>query len=76
MLTAEERDAFTLSWPKECGCGAQYDAPAWEKLKYVGIQKSSDTEVPELEMRLCDHCTSTMAIPCSIEIIAVKQHKA
>lgn len=47
---------------KGCGCGLQYSAEAWSKLRFVGIQTipaSSRAPAEALELRDC-HCGSTI----------------
>lgn len=53
---------FTETWPKTCSCGSAYTEEQWETLRYVGIQKSGLDDYPDLELRNCGHCTSTLAI--------------
>ncbi len=62
-------EVFVNHWPKKCNrCNKTYDADAWEKLSYVGVQKGDpDIEVPDLEMRNCS-CGSTLAITCPKDI--------
>lgn len=50
------------SWPKDCSCGASYDEDHWEALRYVGVQKSSMQGYPDLEMRNCAKCNSTLCV--------------
>jgi hypothetical protein len=45
-------------WPKQCGCGREHSAEAWETLHLVGEQT---TDVETLEMRNCQ-CGSTIAV--------------
>lgn len=50
------------TWPKVCSCCAtQITEEAWERLPYVGIQEGTD-EIPDLELRNCGRCSSTLAI--------------
>lgn len=60
----DENDEFKVeSWPKRCGsCHTDYDETAWEALGYVGLQRSGLPDFPDMEMRRCGRCGSTMAI--------------
>lgn len=50
------------TWPKACSCcGTKITEEAWEKLPYVGVQQGTD-DIPDLELRNCDRCNSTLAI--------------
>lgn len=50
------------SWPKKCGCGAAITEEQWETMRYVGIQHSGFDDMPDLELRNCHRCSSTIAI--------------
>lgn len=50
------------SWPKVCGCGESISEDDWENLQYLGVQKSGLDKFPDLEMRNCRKCQSTLAI--------------
>lgn len=59
----DEEEELVESWPKTCGgCGSVYDEDQWEALRYVGVQQSGMPDFPDLEMRNCSRCQSTMAI--------------
>jgi hypothetical protein len=59
----EARDLFVESWPKKCACGHVITEDAWETMRYVGVQKvPADYGMPDLELRNCASCGSTMAI--------------
>lgn len=62
MDDPETRDLFVEKWPKKCACGAPYEEHEWEKLRYVGVQKTGLPDFPDLELRNCGSCGSTMAI--------------
>lgn len=67
MTTAQEtagsKERFIESWPKSCSCGAKITDDEWEKLKYVGIQQGVPQHaIPDLELRNCSRCGSTLAI--------------
>jgi hypothetical protein len=50
------------TWPKQCSCcGAKITEDEWERLPYVGVQEGTD-DIPDLELRNCGHCSSTLAI--------------
>lgn len=51
-------------WPKACSCcGNFFTHSDWKNLKFIGIQKSHDVnDYPDLELRNCDVCNSTLAI--------------
>lgn len=58
----EVQHLFKESWPKKCGCGVVYSEEAWENLQYVGLQKvPPDYGIPDMELRNCSHCSSTLA---------------
>lgn len=60
----EDEETFKEeSWPKTCsGCSTKLTEDDWENLKYVGIQKSGFDDIPDLELRNCGRCHSTLAI--------------
>ena len=59
----ETLELFIESWPKKCTCGVNYTEDAWERLAYVGLQKvPEDYGMPDMELRNCSNCGSTMAI--------------
>ncbi len=63
MDDSEARELFTESWPKKCSCGCVISEEAWEKLHYVGLQKvPPDYGMPDMELRNCENCGSTMAV--------------
>jgi hypothetical protein len=49
---------MTFDLPKRCGCGLVHDAPAWEALARLGVQRGREED---LELRNCA-CGSTLAI--------------
>ena len=53
---------FVETWPKSCSCGASITEDAWERLPYVGVQRSGLPDYPDLELRNCGRCKSTLAI--------------
>jgi hypothetical protein len=53
------RDAIGIL--KTCTCGASYTPIEWMHLEYVGLQKF-DGEDPDLELRNCSECGSTLGI--------------
>jgi hypothetical protein len=57
----ETHNPFTETWPKACGCGVKISEDDWEKLKYVGVQKTGLDGIPDLELRNC-RCGSTLAV--------------
>ena len=58
----EDSEIKVESWPKVCGCGQHISEEDWERLYYVGVQKSGLDKFPDLEMRNCRKCGSTLAI--------------
>ncbi len=50
------------SWPKACGCGSSITEDGWERMSYIGIQRSEFDDIPDLELRRCSHCHSSLAI--------------
>ena len=63
MDDPETRELFVESWPKKCSCGVTYDEAAWESWHYVGVQKGiANHGIPDLELRTCPCCGSTMAV--------------
>lgn len=58
----EIEDLKVETWPKLCGCGERITEDAWERLHYVGVQKSGLDNFPDLELRNCGRCRSTIAI--------------
>lgn len=50
------------TWPKKCSCGELISEERWETLRYVGVQRSGMETVPDVEMRNCGRCKSTLAI--------------
>jgi hypothetical protein len=58
-LTVADSKRVT-TWPKHCGCGASFTEEEWE-MAYVGVQRSGLADVPDLEMRNCGRCSSTLA---------------
>ena len=63
MDDPETRELFIESWPKVCSCGRSYTEEQWENLHYCGLQKvPPDYGMPDMELRNCDSCSSTMAI--------------
>ena len=62
MDDEELKELFVETWPKKCGCGESFTEEQWEKLNYVGLQKSGIDNYPDLELRNCGHCKSTLAI--------------
>jgi hypothetical protein len=53
---------FVETWPKKCACGHQISEEGWEDLRYVGVQRSGFDDSPDLELRNCSACGSTIAI--------------
>ncbi len=69
-VTTTERKLFVESWPKNCSCGVKISEEQWEKLRYAGIQTCPpDYGLPELELRNCASCGSTMAIAVSGDFV-------
>ena len=63
MDDPETRELFVESWPKKCSCGHDISEDEWETLHYVGVQKvPPDYGLPDLELRNCPNCSSTIAI--------------
>ncbi len=63
MDDPEARELFIESWPKVCGCGQSFTEEQWEELQYCGVQKVPPTfGMPDMELRNCSRCSSTMAI--------------
>lgn len=63
MDDPETRELFVESWPKTCSCcDMDISEEAWEKLAYVGIQKSGMDHYPDFELRNCGSCHSTLAV--------------
>ena len=61
---------FREIWPVVCSCGASYDEVVWETLRYVGIQKTfGGLGAPEMELRNCAKCDSTLAQPVPDDFI-------
>lgn len=58
----ELKELFVETWPKKCGCGEEFTEEQWEQLNYVGLQKSGIDNYPDMELRNCGHCLSTLAI--------------
>lgn len=50
------------SWPKACSCGHPISEDEWERMPYVGVQRSELADIPDLELRNCTRCYSTLAI--------------
>ena len=48
-------------WPKRCSCGVAYDASQWQTLRLAGVQHM-DGVGPDLELRDCAACRSTLAV--------------
>lgn len=63
----ELRDMFVETWPKVCSCGDSFSEEEWERLRYVGVQKSGLPDFPDLELRNCGRCMSTLAIVVSCD---------
>lgn len=63
-LSDEERkELFEESWPKTCSCGEVITEEKWEKLDYCGVQRvPPDYGLPDMELRNCGRCGSTMAV--------------
>lgn len=62
-------EIFAERWPKPCSCGASFTEDAWEQLKYVGVQPSGMDDVPDLELRNCGVCCSTLAIAVARDFV-------
>jgi len=58
-MTMQLSLADTIPPMKQCRCGAAYDAEAWARLEYVGVQDAGDGE--RYERRNCT-CSRTIAI--------------
>lgn len=59
---SDDEEHFIETWPKVCGCGESFEEDDWERLKYVGVQKSGLDGFPDLELRNCGRCSSTLAL--------------
>lgn len=65
-MELESADTIPAPSPfKVCGCGIEYTEEEWKKLPLAGIQKE-DFE-PDLELRHCRGCKSTIAIELRTE---------
>jgi hypothetical protein len=72
----DDEHIFQETWPKKCSCGLSHTEEDWEKLTYVGVQKGlQDAGVPDLELRNCRKCGSTIAQPIMYEIKVIKHSK-
>ena len=60
----EDDDVFVSQvWPKACTCCEKtFTLHAWMGLRLIGIQKGFVDGLPDLELRNCDHCDSTLAL--------------
>ncbi len=66
----ENEDVFAPpTWPKSCTCcEKKFSLHAWmTDLKLIGIQKGFVDGLPDLELRNCDHCGSTLALVLLLE---------
>lgn len=64
-MIADDDDDILMKpqeWPKVCSCGKSYDPESWEKLQYLGIQHTGDNMFPDLELRHCGACGTSLAI--------------
>ena len=62
-IDEETQELFKESWPKNCACGNVITEEQWENLRYCGVQKvPPDYGLPDMELRNCDRCGSTMAV--------------
>jgi hypothetical protein len=61
----DDDELFIEKWPKVCSCGCKITEEQWENLTYVGWQQSGMDHIPDLELRTCGHCQSTLAIAVS-----------
>lgn len=59
------------SWPKACGCGHSISEEEWERMHYVGVQKSEFEDIPDLELRGCPNCFSTLAITVPRDFVTI-----
>jgi len=50
---------------KACGCGIEYTEEEWKNLSLKGIQREEFQ--PDLELRQCRGCRSTIAIELGFE---------
>ena len=50
---------------KQCSCGWAYTREQWGKLRSRGVQRFNDPNTPDLDLRDCSHCRSTIAIEVS-----------
>jgi hypothetical protein len=58
------------TWPKQCACcNTSYSESDWEALRYVGVQVSGLDGIPDLELRNCGRCSSTMAIVVTSDFV-------
>lgn len=57
------------TWPKQCKCGEHFTEEQWEKLSYIGLQRSVFDDYPDLELRNCRRCGSTMAITVPMDFV-------
>lgn len=68
MPSAQKSDVTEIGflppvWPKSCTCcKKKIDHDLWKTLPYVGIQRPFVVDMPELELRDCDECGSTLSI--------------
>lgn len=72
MNDADEQsldEIFAERWPKPCSCGLEFSEDEWESLEYVGVQRSGMDDVPDLELRNCGRCHSTVAIAVTRDFI-------
>ena len=65
----DDNELFIEKWPKQCACGCAITEEQWEALAYVGYQRSGLDHIPDLELRTCGHCMSTLAIAVSDDFV-------
>ena len=70
-MTPDMNDLFKEeTWPKVCSCGHKMSDDDWERMRYIGIQKGFD-DIPDLELRSCNKCGSTLAITVPRDFVDV-----
>lgn len=53
---------LTNVWPKACSCGSMYERHEWDKLHNIGVHDNSMIGFPNLELRKCKSCLTTLSI--------------
>lgn len=72
-----DEDVFApQTWPKPCTCCAKtFTFHAWTCLRLIGVQKGFVDGLPDLELRNCDVCESTLAMVIVPENAAAEEVK-